>query len=126
MWYKVTGRPEPVEEASAPSEELNHASPFSAAIDPMDWPEAIFIVNARTGLTITANRVASGLFEAGNLAELTGVDLTSLFAKQWTTEANRSFREQLQSGKSAISLTEFKTLKGRVFKGVLQIGRAHV
>ena len=97
MWYKVTGKPDPEEEEPNANEELNHSSPFSAAIDPMDWPEPIFIVNARTGLTISANNLALAFFEASSLTELTGVDLTSLFSKPWTPDANRLFREQLQA-----------------------------
>jgi PAS domain S-box-containing protein len=122
MWFKVTGKSREKDLDDAPQDDgtINQQSPFAAAIDPMDWPEAVFVVNARTGLTIAANPAAVKLFEADDASQLTGIDLTSLFAKPWSAEANKSFRDQLQSGKSATGKAEFKSLRHNVFKGVLQ------
>ncbi|MFM9029010.1 MAG: PAS domain-containing protein, partial [Bacteroidota bacterium] len=125
MWVKVSGVPEPEEEENAKGQKPpdSVASPFTASVDPMDWPEAVFLVNARTGLTITANAAAVRLFFAGAVTALTGIDLTHLFAQPWSEEESRVFREKLRSGKSAVARAYFRTLTGVSFRGVLQADR---
>ncbi|MFM8433124.1 MAG: PAS domain-containing protein [Bacteroidota bacterium] len=125
MWVKVSGVPEPEEEENAKGQKPpdSVASPFTASVDPMDWPEAVFLVNARTGLTITANAAAVRLFFAGAVTALTGIDLTHLFAQPWSEEESRAFREKLRSGKSAVAMAYFRTLTGVSFRGVLQADR---
>ncbi|MFM7728242.1 MAG: PAS domain S-box protein, partial [Flavobacteriales bacterium] len=122
---RVSGIPEPVEENDAEGPRPSSAadSPFVPHPDPMDWPEAVFMVNARTGLTISANAAAIRLFDAGTATALTGIDLTSLFSARWSEEENRSFREQLQSGKAAVAKADFRTMSGVAFRGVLQADR---
>jgi PAS domain S-box-containing protein len=117
VWLRVAGKEIPEEE------ELPAASEPRPGVSSLDWPEAVFRVNARTGLTIDANPAALRLFGADVPSSLIGIDLSSFFKKAWTEEENTSFRSALQSGKTATGRAVICRTDGSEFQAVVMADR---
>ena len=113
MWFKVSNV-----DVTELEEEAVETEPESLKFD-----DATFLVNMNTGLSIDCNQAAISLFESDDQASLLGIDLNSLLAERWTTDQSLDIRQQLQRTKKADALGTYLTLKGKIFKGLMQATR---
>ncbi len=87
------------------------------------FDDAIFKVNSVTGLTIECNEAAKKLFEAGDIIELIGIDLTLLFDHSWREEERMKIKDGLDKTGITNVQGKFRTLKNKTFEGSIQAVR---
>jgi PAS domain S-box-containing protein len=114
MWFRVS-----VVEPLEPAEETD----IQPETSPEKFQDAQFLVNMLTGLTIDCTSAACSLFEADSVSELSGIDLSGLMAVKWSVEENTQIRRQLKQTNKASAIGTYVSLKGRVFKGLMQASR---
>ena len=109
-----------------PEEVLNETEIINSEqkqIDETVFGDAIFKVNSVTGLTFECNEAAKKLFEANEIIELIGIDLSVLFDNSWKEEE----RMKLKAGLNMPGITNvhgaFRTLKNKTFEGRIQAVR---
>jgi PAS domain S-box-containing protein len=79
--------------------------------------DAIFLVDAVTGLTLNCNHRAVILFEAENRADLIGIKGQSLHKTPFSEEENRVAHESIQSQGVWSDEIEYQTRQGNTFWG---------
>ena len=119
MWFRVSGTQEViVDEEQVPLEEEKKVVPA--------FEDPVFIISTSSGLILDCSDEALRLFETDDKNSLLGHDLNSFMTADWTPEEKLQIRRSLDSQGRASATAEYVSLRGRKFRGVMQVVKSTV
>ncbi|HRH66870.1 MAG TPA: PAS domain S-box protein [Bacteroidia bacterium] len=116
MWFRVSGTSEVQleEETEVPSEEEEKKNTA-------EFQDPVFIISASTGLIVDCSEEAMRLFETDTINTLLGHDLNQFMTSDWSSEEKKRIRRNLEGTGKASAVAEYLTIRGRKFKGMVQM-----
>ncbi len=123
MWFRVQApEKQPEEEQIETAEPIDKRKIFREIISNTGevFDDAVFVVNAVTGLTIDCSVGALKLFDATSKEQLTGIDLTELFDPAWPSDERNAIKLGLEKSGRAKVRGIFRALNKQPFEAELQ------